>query len=56
VFIRVHLRFKKNLTSVLLTRKIVKLFTMFSGQRERIETNRAAARTGWRPSRPLVEK
>jgi hypothetical protein len=26
---------------------------MFSDQRERIETNRAAARIGWRPCRPV---
>jgi hypothetical protein len=36
---------------VLLIRKIVKFFTMFSDQRERVEINRAEARIGWRPSR-----
>jgi phospho-N-acetylmuramoyl-pentapeptide-transferase len=30
---------------------VVKSFTMFSDQRERIDTGRAEARTGWRPSR-----
>jgi outer membrane protein assembly factor BamB len=30
----------------------MKFFTMFSDQRERVETNRAVARIGWRPSRP----
>jgi hypothetical protein len=38
---------------MLLTRKIVEFFTMFSDQRERVETNRAAARIGWRPCRPV---
>ena len=37
--------------SILLNRKIVKLLTKFSDQRERIEDNKAAARIGWRPCR-----
>jgi hypothetical protein len=49
--------FKPRVPRVLLFPKIVKSFTMFSdhtmfsGQRERVETNRAIARTGWRPCR-----
>jgi hypothetical protein len=29
-------------------------FAMSSDQRERVEINRAAARIGWRPSRPVL--
>ena len=39
--------------SVLLTPKIVKFLTKSSDQRERIEDNRAVARIGWRPCRPV---
>ena len=42
----------KNL-AVLLTPKIVKFLTKSSDQRERIEDNRAVARIGWRPCRPV---
>ncbi len=39
--------------AVLLIPKIVKFLTKFSDQRERIEDNRAVARIGWRPCRPV---
>ena len=47
-------RFRDKNVFVLLTPKIVKFFlTKSSDQRERIEVNRAVARIGWRPCRPL---
>ena len=39
--------------SVLLTHKIVSFFAKSSDQRERIGANRAAARIGWQPCRPV---
>jgi hypothetical protein len=41
------------LESVSLIRKTLNFFTMFRDPRERIEANRAAARIGWRPCRPV---
>ena len=46
-------RFRDKNVFVLLTPKIVKFLTKSSDQRERIEVNRAVARIGWRPCRPL---
>jgi diaminopimelate epimerase len=39
---------------VLPTPKIVKFLTNSSDQRERVEANRAVARIGWRPCRPVA--
>jgi deoxyribonuclease V len=39
---------------VLLTQQIAKSFTMHSDQRKRGENNRAVARIGWRPCRPVL--